>query len=390
MNIIKLFVNKNLIFGLLLLLATTLHAQERQITLEGANFSVGELLEEIEAQTDITIVNRIPVADRGEVVGQMTSPEMVRDVVDQALAGTTYIYRSAATYVVVTVERSDDRGSRVLEQVFVEPVTGAIVGIGEIFGEALGTNVGTIDQMLVSQVLSGRAYSYHSTGTYTIVTVMVDEGGTQVERQIAVDMATGNIVPIDRLLNPGRFADDGFSTYTFPGTEYLPRFSLKANLLYGATTTINLGAEFLLNRYLTLDISTGWNPFVYSNNKKFAHWMIQPTLRYWFQEPFNGHFLGASLMYSNFNVGGIKLPFDMIPALENRRYRGDAYSVSLQYGHQWALSPRWAIEASLNAGYMFLNYQEFECGWCGEKIGSDRRHYLGPTNAAISLIYIIK
>jgi hypothetical protein len=181
-----------------------------------------------------------------------------------------------------------------------------------------------------------------------------------------------------------------FTPYTFLGAEYLPRFAVKTNLLYGATATINLGVEFLLNKHLTLDISGGWNPFIYSNNKKFAHYMVQPTLRYWIQEPFNGHFIGASLIYSNFNVAGIDLPFNIMPALANHRFRGDAYGASFQYGHQWLLSPRWGIETTLNVGYMYLDYQKFECGWCGELIGNEKKHYLGPTNASISLIYIIK
>jgi hypothetical protein len=390
-------VNKNFIFLLasfLLLCAIALQAQQdtdRRITLEGANFTVGELLEEIEAQTDITIVNRSPVIDRAEVVGQVTSPEMVRDVVDQVLSGTIYIFRSAETFAVITVERAGDRGDRVLERVFVDTSTGRVVAVNDIFDEAvLVGRPRTLDEMLVTQVLSGRAYTYHSTGTYTIVTVKVDEGGVQVQRQIVVDMATGEIVPIERLLHPVQPIGDLFSTYTFPGREYFPRFAIKTNLLYGATTTINLGVEFLLSDYLTLDVSGGWNPFVHSGNRKFAHWMVQPTLRYWIQEPFNGHFIGGSLMYSNFNVSGIELPFNMIPALQTRRFRGDAYSVSFQYGHQWVLSPRWSVEASLNVGYMFLNFQEFDGGWCGQIRGSDTRHFFGPTNAAVSLIYVIR
>jgi hypothetical protein len=165
---------------------------------------------------------------------------------------------------------------------------------------------------------------------------------------------------------------------------------VKTNLLYGATTTPNLGVEFKLNNYLTLDISGGWNPFVYSDNKKFAHWSVQPALRYWIQAPFNKHFLGTSLLYSNFNVGGLDLPFNVIPALKHYRYRGDAYSVSAQYGYQWMLSPRWALEASGNVGYMYLDYQKFECGTCGQKIGAETKHYFGITNTSLSIIYIIK
>jgi hypothetical protein len=216
---------------------------------------------------------------------------------------------------------------------------------------------------------------------------VIDSQGNRIEREIAVNESTGQVVVLDETAAMPEFATFSFSEL---GAGYLPRFALKTNLLYGATTTPNLGIEFLLNRYLTLDLSVGWNPFTYSNNKKFKHWMVQPTLRYWIQEPFNKHFLGGSLLYSNFNTGGLSLPFNITPALKDQRFRGDAYSVSFQYGYQWLLSPRWSFETTFNAGYMYLDYQKFECGNCGSKLGSETKHYFGVTNAAVSFIYIIK
>jgi hypothetical protein len=194
----------------------------------------------------------------------------------------------------------------------------------------------------------------------------------------------------DRQVSPEITRAATEQAFNFPSAEYLPRFAVKTNLLYGATTTPNLGVEFKLNKYLTLDIAGGLNPFTYSDNKKFKHWMIQPTLRYWIQEPFNKHFLGASLMYSRFNAGGITVPLGITPALKDHRYQGDAYSVSAQYGYQWMLSPRWALESTINVGYMYLDYQKFECGACGVKLSAETKSYFGPTNASLSIIYIVK
>ena len=378
----------------LLLSSTELYAQEdRHVRMEGEQFTIGEIIEGIEQQADITILNVSPFINRSEVVRHTASPEFIRDVVNQVLAGTPHVFRSATTYSVIIVERTDSRGLQVLEQVFVDTSTGRITGIGDIFGdEALGTRAGTIDQMLVSQVMSGRTYTYHSSGTYTIITVTVDESGRQVERHVIVDMATGQVVPIERFFTPQLRAADMFDTFTFP-TDYFPRFALKTNLLYGATTSMNIGAEFFLNRFLTLDVSLGWNPFVHRDNRKFAHLMVQPTLRYWIQEPFNGHFFGLSLMYSNFNVSDIRQPynwFGVLSGLRDHRFRGDAYSASIQYGHQWVLSPRWAIEASINAGYVFLDYRKYGSGWCGLHLGNNQRHHWGLTNAGITLIYIFR
>ena len=412
-NITKLPVNKNFIFSLvltLLLCASTLHAQDdRHIRLAGEQFTIGELIQGIEQQADITIMNVSPNVNRGEVVRHTASPEFIRDVVDQVLAGTAHVFRSSATYTVIVVERTDAGGRRVFEQVFVDTATGRITGIDDIFGDAaLGARAGTIEDMLVTQVLSGRTYTYHSSGTYTIITVMVSDMGRYVPRHIVVDMATGQVVPIERLLTPHLRAiptEDLFDVFRFP-TDYFPRFAIKTNLLYAATTTPNLGVEFFLNRYLTLDLSVGWNPFRWEDNVKFAHLMVQPTLRFWIQEPFNGHFLGLSGMYCYFNVSGIRQPYEWFglfprlarggepatpaPGDQTYRFYGHAYGASLQYGHQWVLSPRWSIEASVNVGWLRLHYEEWGGGWCGTLRGPARRDWFGPTNAGISFIYIIR
>ena len=376
----------------LLLSSTALYAQqERNIRFAGEQFTIGELIREIEAQGE-TLLNVGASIDRREVVTQAVSPEFMRDVVEQVLAGSDCIFRRANVFNVLVVEGANG----VIDQIFVERTTNRIMGINEVFGEeALRARVGVFDERFVERVLSGQQYTLHSSGTYTIITVFCQEGIRQLERQIVVDMATRQVVPLERFLNPQ--ITPQFDTFLFP-RDYFPRFALKTNLLYGATTSMNIGAEFFLNRFLTLDLSLGWNPFVHRDNVKFAHWMVQPTLRYWIYEPFNGHFFGLSLMYSNFNVSGIRQPYEWLgvfPRLalsgnDGYRFRGDAFSASIQYGHQWILSPRWAIEASINVGYMLLDYQVWGGGWCSERIGSERRHYFGPTNASISLIYVFR
>ena len=415
-NITKLPVNKNFIFSLVLtflLCASTLQAQEnrdRHIAIEGTEFSIGTLLQEVERQANITIINRGPAVPRDEVVAaEVRSQYFMRDVVDQVLAGTEYIFVASAIYTVIVVEHTDARGLRTFERVFVDTRTMRIVGIDEIFGdEALGARAGTVEQMLVTQVLSGRTYTYHSSGDFTIITVTAFEGGLEIERQIVVDMATRRVVPVESLLSPlVRMPMDDvlFDTFTFP-QDYFPRIAIKTNLLYAATTTPNLGMEFFLNRFLTLDLSVGWNPFKWEDNVKFAHLMVQPTLRFWIQEPFNGHFLGLSGMFCYFNVSGIRQPYEwfgLFPRLarggepisnavadQTYRFYGHAYGASLQYGHQWVLSPRWSIEASINVGWLRLHYEEWGGGLCGTYIGPARRDWFGPTNAGISLIYIIR
>lgn len=170
----------------------------------------------------------------------------------------------------------------------------------------------------------------------------------------------------------------------------LPSLAIKTNLLYNLTTTMNLGGEIKLSDYLTFDLSLSYNPWTFSGNRKFKHISVQPEIRYWIYEPYNGHFLGVNLLYSNFNVGNIKLPLNILPGLNDYRHRGDAYGLGLSYGYQWILSPRWNFEATFGFGYLYLDYSRYECHTCGKKIDEKKDHYFGSTKAGISLIYIIK
>ena len=73
---------------------------------------------------------------------------------------------------------------------------------------------------------------------------------------------------------------------------YLPKFAIKTNALYWATSTPNLGFEVGLAKKLTLDISGNYNPWKFGDDRQIKHWLVQPELRYWLCERFNGSFFG--------------------------------------------------------------------------------------------------
>ena len=175
-----------------------------------------------------------------------------------------------------------------------------------------------------------------------------------------------------------------------PGKEVFPFVAVKTNLLYDLTATVNLGVEFRLSDYLSLDISGNYNPWTFPENKKWKHVLIQPELRYWVYEPFNGHFLGTHFIYGIFNAGNLDLPLDIFPGLKDKRYHGKAFGAGISYGYQWILSPRWSMEASFGFGYMYMDYDIYDYELYGQKQDEDVKHYFGPTKLAVSLIYIIK
>lgn len=184
----------------------------------------------------------------------------------------------------------------------------------------------------------------------------------------------------------------------FSTSIYGQKVAVKTNLLYDATSTLNLGFEFGLSKKWTLDVSGNYNPWEFGENRKMKHWLVQPEMRYWLCEKFNGHFFGLHAHGGQYNWGGM-LPWGFrngkMFGIENRniqehRYEGWLVGAGLSYGYQWILGKRWSLEASLGIGYAYLDYTKYKCEKCGEKIGDGHKNYFGPTKAAVSIIYIIK
>ncbi len=160
---------------------------------------------------------------------------------------------------------------------------------------------------------------------------------------------------------------------------------VKSNLLYDMTSTINLGLEVGLGPKWSLELPVNYNPWSLGTDKKIKHWLIQPEIRYWLCERFNGHFFGLHGHAAGYNFGGIKLI-----GLEDHRYEGNLYGGGISYGYQWILNKRWSIEATLGVGYAYLDHTKYNCETCGTKIGDYTKNYFGPTKLGVSIIYIIR
>ncbi len=171
------------------------------------------------------------------------------------------------------------------------------------------------------------------------------------------------------------------------------KVAVKTNLLYDATTTINLGVEFGLAPKWTLDVSGNYNPWTFSNNKKWKHWLVQPEARYWFCNKMMGHFVGVHALGGQYNVGNVDADFKFLGTdfsqLKDHRYEGWMVGAGVAYGYAWALSKHWNLEAEIGLGYVYTRYDKYKCEKCGEKVESDKgHHYVGPTKAAVNLVYV--
>ena len=171
------------------------------------------------------------------------------------------------------------------------------------------------------------------------------------------------------------------------GEMTLPFMGIKTNLLYDATATFNLGLEFRTGWHTSLDIPVNYNPWTFSNGEKWwKHILVQPELRWWPRETFDGHFFGLHGHYAYYNINNLpKPPFSEY--MNTHRFQGWLAGAGISYGYRWNFNHRWALEATVGAGYAYLEYDKFECGRCGELIDSESKHYFGPTKVGLSLIY---
>lgn len=163
--------------------------------------------------------------------------------------------------------------------------------------------------------------------------------------------------------------------------------AVKTNALGWATTTINAGVEMAVSHRQTIQVFGALNPWTFSGERRARFWAAQPEWRYWLCERFNGHFFGIHALGGEYNVNNIDVPFGILPETEHgRHYEGWYVGGGITYGYQWMLSKHWNIEASIGVGYIYSPYKLY--GRCDRCLDRDHRNYVGPTKAALSILYI--
>ena len=159
--------------------------------------------------------------------------------------------------------------------------------------------------------------------------------------------------------------------------------ALKSNLLYDVFATLNAGVEVGLADRWTLDVSANYNGWTLSHDRKWKHW---------FCDRWAGHFVGAHALVGQYNVGNLDNNLSFLgtdfSGLSDKRYQGWFAGLGLVYGHSWILNKHWNLEALFGFGWVYTRYDVYPCAHCGTKVAEDKSHnYIGPTKAAINLVY---
>ena len=174
-----------------------------------------------------------------------------------------------------------------------------------------------------------------------------------------------------------------------------PAFALRTNLIYWAAivpqATPNFGVEFGITPKITLNLIASYNPWnlkgTVDNNKKLVHFLVEPEVKYWFCERFNGHAVGLHAIYAKYNVGEYNIP---LLFEKEFRYEGSAFGAGASYNYHWMLGKHFGLEFTLGIGFAYMKYDKFDCPICSARIGQFTKSYMGPTKLGINLIYVIK
>lgn len=168
---------------------------------------------------------------------------------------------------------------------------------------------------------------------------------------------------------------------------------IKTNLVADGLLSPNLGVEIGLAPKWTLDLTGEFNGWTLSHERRWKHWLVMPEARYWLCDRFSGHFFGVEAHGGQYNIGGFDGKWNLFGTdarkLKDTRYQGWFVGGGVTYGYAWILGKHWNLEAEIGVGYSYTRYDRFRCAGCGKKIETDKpHHYVGPTKAAINLVYL--
>lgn len=155
--------------------------------------------------------------------------------------------------------------------------------------------------------------------------------------------------------------------------------SIRNNLAYDATGTLNAAVEVQVGPHVSVGVNGGfksWPRFLFwesNNTENTSHWrhfLVAPEARYYFDEVFQGVFVGADILYTHFNVGNVKFPFGLYPDARDYRFQGDFYGGGLSMGYAWRFGSHWRLEAEAGVDVGYVNADKFECAHCGSQVGT--------------------
>ena len=117
------------------------------------------------------------------------------------------------------------------------------------------------------------------------------------------------------------------------------RFAVHTDALQWAIASPNIGFEVPVAQHHAISFSAATCPIKISDRASFTHLTIEPQYKYWFAMPFFGHYAGASLLYSSYDL-----------SLGNHTGTGNLLAACANYGFSLILGRRWNLVPHVGLG----------------------------------------
>lgn len=180
------------------------------------------------------------------------------------------------------------------------------------------------------------------------------------------------------------------------------RVAIKTNILHDATASVNLGVEVGVAPKWTIQFSGSYNNWPV-DDIRIRHALVEPEVRWWACERFNGFFVGAHLLGGSIAVGSLwdfSKYNSRFPNLKEYLLNdGFLLGGGAVLGYDLLLGRHWNLEFELGLGYLYVTGDEYRLS-----TASDGTHYLaagsqpvlkgsvfdyvGPTKLAVSIVYL--
>lgn len=396
-----------------LLFCSAGYAQQQVINLPGGEIPAGRIISLIEDQTGYKFVIRSSELDLAKKV-RTGGAEKLDDLLCIMLEGTGRSYGIDGKYIIIplggdTEKTTETRYGTVSGTVYgpddSTPLAGVMVGIAgsahpgavtDSYGQFTLGNVPSGNHVLKFTAAGGSINRYREVNVwenYNTRTRIVINGDGYTEPDATDEPRSQKLAPAVPVTPEIKTEMPAAGVYkltriTESPREYRAKAAVKTNLLYWATTSPNVALEFSLGRKWTFNAFAGYNAWKMRENSGLLHWLVQPEVRYWFCEAFERHFIGLHGIYGRFDFNDVALPFTDV--LEGHQYKGYGIGGGIAWGYHLPLKKRWAMEFSLGVGYVYFEYNKLKCNGCQEFEGRYFKHYIGPTKASVSMVFMLR
>ena len=165
--------------------------------------------------------------------------------------------------------------------------------------------------------------------------------------------------------------------------------AINNNVLFDVVGALSAGVEVPFSSKISLEVYGSIRPWKRREQRVGKHWLMQAQYRLWPCQVMNGFFYGPYIHAGEFNIGGKDLLARMLLKQPKQyRYEGWLIGAGMGVGYEYALAKHLNLGVEVGVGYTYIKYKQFNCEVCGAPKDDSRKHYVGLSRLALSLIYV--